>query len=145
MSMSPKILFFGRPYTVFSDNSKYAFLSYLSQGKNGNALYLTQKHKEHYQMNNAGLPVVLYNKASPLHRLLEEDDVIVSDCHDWKFEENFWTAARRNRFINLWHGVPVKNIGMRQPKYSPNLSFKSAMVWRTRLPTCMPLYQRQNI
>ena len=40
-------------------------------------------------MNNAGLPVVLYNKASPLHRLLEEDDVIVSDCHDWKFEENF--------------------------------------------------------
>lgn len=129
MSMSPKVLFFGRPYTVFSDNSKYAFLSYLRQGKNGNALYLTQNQKEHDLMNNAGLPVVLYNKASPLHRLLEEDDVIVSDCHDWKFEENFWTAARRNRFINLWHGAPIKNLGMRVPKYSPNQSFKSAMVW----------------
>ena len=56
--MSNMIAFIGRPYTLFSDNLKYAFLSYLEHGTEFDPCYLTANYDEYQLLEKAGLPVV---------------------------------------------------------------------------------------
>ena len=110
--MSELLVFIGRPYTRFSDNLKYAFLSYLEYGSEFQPVYVTGDSSEFQLLETAGLPVIHYETHGDLFDLTHRIGLVVSDSHDWRANRNTYNALYKAPFINLWHGLPLKRVGL---------------------------------
>ena len=110
--MSNMIAFIGRPYTLFSDNLKYAFLSYLEHGTEFDPCYLTANYDEYQLLEKAGLPVVHFEYEEDLASIRNNLAVVVSDSHDWRARPVLYENLADAPFVNLWHGLPLKKVGL---------------------------------
>ena len=110
--MSELLVFIGRPYTRFSDNLKYAFLSYLEYGSEFEPVYVTGDSSEFQLLETAGLPVIHYESDRDLLDLSHRIGLVVSDSHDWRANRHTYNALYKSPFINLWHGLPLKRVGL---------------------------------
>ena len=110
--MSELLVFIGRPYTRFSDNLKYAFLSYLEYGSEFQPVYVTGDSSEFQLLETAGLPVIHYEADQDLLDLTHRIGLVVSDSHDWRANRHTYNALYKAPFINLWHGLPLKRVGL---------------------------------
>lgn len=110
--MSKILLFIGRPYTFFSDNLKYAFLSYLEHGSEFEPIYLTPNIQEYDLLHSAGLPVIHFEHEEDVADLSPSLGAVVSDSHDWRGRPKLYESLAGVPFINLWHGLPLKKVGL---------------------------------
>jgi CDP-glycerol glycerophosphotransferase len=110
--MSKILLFIGRPYTVFSDNLKYAFLSYVEHGTEFEPIYLTPNIEEYDLLQGAGLPVIHFEHEDDVAELSPSLGAVVSDSHDWRGRPKLYESLAGIPFINLWHGLPLKKVGL---------------------------------
>ena len=110
--MSKILLFIGRPYTVFSDNLKYAFLSYVEHGTEFEPIYLTPNIQEYDLLRSADLPVIHFEHEEDVADLSPSLGAVVSDSHDWRARPKLYESLAAVPFINLWHGLPLKKVGL---------------------------------
>jgi CDP-glycerol glycerophosphotransferase (TagB/SpsB family) len=108
-------VFIGRDDGQFVDNTKHLFL-YLQQLKPSNTEYyfLTENRDTYGELMGYGLPVLFHPSLKSILKLLRVDIVVVDNVN-WiqKFKFNL---AYKSRKVQLFHGVPLKKIGLKNPQ-----------------------------
>ncbi|MCP4216484.1 MAG: hypothetical protein GY765_17670, partial [bacterium] len=126
------LLFIGRDDGQFIDNVKYLFL-YVNrlQPAGIDFHFLTENHATYRRLKEKGFPVVLHPTLRSVFLLLRTPTVIVDNINWIVTFKNM--LLHRSRKIQLFHAVPIKQIGA----FSPVLK-------KERRHTIMRLYQWVN-
>ena len=130
------VIFVGREY--FGDNIKYGFLSYAAEAKaKGVACYfLTDSEQQYNQIGAMGLPCLPWalTEWTPEHmRIMLSAKVAVLSNIFYPADERrhlYWSLLRGAKQIQLWHGIPLKEVGL-ECLYTPP---PSARARRKSLP-----------
>jgi len=116
---SRSVMFVSKGY--FGDNAKYAFIAFCEYARDKEIAvhYLTDDPKQRDMLIAAGLPALLADpagwSADDIRALFSTKVVVLND--------NFHATALKNhkafgmlhgaKTIQMWHGIPVKDIGLR--------------------------------
>jgi CDP-glycerol glycerophosphotransferase len=112
------VIFAGRDY--IGDNIKYAFLAFCerAQAKDIACYFLTEDERQYRQWTAAGfpcLPASLHEWTAGHMRIMLEAKAAVA-CGIFtpsnEIRHFHWALLRGAKFIQLWHGIPLKEIGM---------------------------------
>ncbi|MDX2028329.1 MAG: CDP-glycerol glycerophosphotransferase family protein [Alphaproteobacteria bacterium] len=106
----------------FGDNIKYAYLAFLEKAHAEDAAcyFLTDSERLHKQLSDAGLPCLPWFvpdwTAEHMRILLSAKTAVLCNLFYPVDERGFipWALLRGAKFIQLWHGIPLKAIGMEQ-------------------------------
>lgn len=106
----------------FGDNIKYAYLAFLDKAsvQNVACYFLTDSEKLHKQLSDAGLPCLPWFvpdwTAEHMKILLSAKVAVFCNLFYPVDERGFipWALLRGAKFIQIWHGIPLKAIGMEQ-------------------------------
>jgi len=129
---------------AFSDNVKYALLFYLRRYGLNSASYMTHDPATHTALSEHGLPSILWDgieNGDAVDAVLAAS-VIVCDTHllpHGGYGPEFQRFAQGTPSINLWHGIPIKDIGRRYRVYDrvieSNLLVDSYRPWHFLIPS----------
>ncbi len=103
------VLFIGKNDGLFYDNIKYLYL-YLHRLKRSDIRYyfLTKKKSVYTVLKEHNLPVLFYPSLRSTYALICSKVIVM--CCTWNKRISF-----RAKKIQLWHGVPLKRIGLLAP------------------------------
>ncbi|MDX2027831.1 MAG: CDP-glycerol glycerophosphotransferase family protein [Alphaproteobacteria bacterium] len=112
------VVFVGRSY--FGDNIKYAFLSFCATAreKNIDCYFLAYDEAQYDQLKAAGLPCLTPQVArwtqNDAKILMGTSVVVLCDNYHPHYGINPipYALLQGARFIQLWHGIPLKEIGL---------------------------------
>lgn len=112
------IIYVGRDY--FGDNVKYAFLDMVAHAKQNNVAcyYLTHDQRQYNMLTQAGLPclpVALTEWTTQhMHIMLSASVAVMGSIFHPSNEQKrlYWSLLRGAKTVQLWHGLPLKEIGM---------------------------------
>ena len=120
-SNSKLVLFLGRKNGSFTDNVKYAFLEAVQGAYNFTSLFGGQKARICQELTNAGLPAVyLEPKNTPALPL--KPALVVCDDYWWKNNAPLAKYLEGVPVLQLWHGIPLKKIGLAEAASSINMN-----------------------
>ena len=123
--MVVKVLIFNREDAFFVDNSKYCFLSLLDKGFDGEIYYLVNGKFSNFleKSNFKELRERFLIYGEDIDVAYPEADWIIVDS--WFLKESFkvyqLVKTSRTRLLQLWHGIPIKNVslvkGFQEPRW----------------------------
>jgi CDP-glycerol glycerophosphotransferase (TagB/SpsB family) len=105
------VLFIGKNGGLFFDNVKYLYLYLHGLKQKGIEYYFFTEDKSVYEkLKQHNLPVIFHPTPSSIWALIRSN-VIISCSTPWnkKFKYHLSIKAKQ---IQLWHGVPLKKIGL---------------------------------
>lgn len=127
---NPKIWVFGAWYGQrFSDNSRYLFEHVHSVPKDIKTIWITRDKKVKEHVTNSGGRAYLYNEPKGIFYCLIAKNIFVSSG---KRDVNYF-CLNGARWIQLWHGSPMKKIGL-DDKFSNASSFFQSQIVRLCFP-----------
>ncbi len=108
------VLFIGKNGGLFFDNVKYLYLYLHSLKQNEVDYYFFTENKSIYEtLKQHNLPVILHPTVRSILALVRANIVISCDTRWIKnYRHNITSRAKR---IQLWHGIPLKKIGLLKP------------------------------
>ncbi|MBU1002513.1 MAG: CDP-glycerol glycerophosphotransferase family protein [Proteobacteria bacterium] len=118
-------VFPGRSEGRFIDNGKYAFLHCHRHLPELDCHFLTTDPREARKLRERGLPALLFGQGNSLEVLLEAG-LVISDDFWWKNHPEIWAALHPARTIQIWHGIPLKAIGLPEINSSVNMTPEKA-------------------
>lgn len=112
------VIYVGRDY--FGDNVKYAFLDMVARAKDAGiaCYYLTHDQRQYELLTQAGLPclpVALTEwTTTHMHIMLSASVAVIGSIFYPSSEQKrfYWSLLRGAKTVQLWHGLPLKAIGM---------------------------------
>jgi len=109
------LLFIGKNEGGFFDNVKFLYLYLCRLGQNSVEYYFLTEKKHIYEiLKRHNLPAVLHPTPKSIYLLLRAR-VLVSSSTKWKKKYKYHLSHRAKK-VQLWHGIPLKKIGMLIPK-----------------------------
>lgn len=126
------VIFFGRDY--LGDNIKYAYLEFCKYAKENDidCIFMTYHDEQYQQLQAAGLPCLPRNtnKWTPqdVKTVMEAKALVLCNVFFPVAGKDYiqYAMTRGAKTIQMWHGVPMKEIGLEQlltpPQYSPRLA-----------------------
>jgi CDP-glycerol glycerophosphotransferase len=122
------VLFIGGGNGQFRDNIKYLYLHlYRSRDEKFEFYFLTEDRNVFRQLQNSGLPVVLYPRWSTILIMLKASIVIVDNL-EWI--RNLKYSLLVNTFkVQLWHGCSIKSLGLDNESYKKILKSIWWRIW----------------
>lgn len=118
-------IFPGRAGGRFIDNNKYAFLHCHRHVPQLDCHFLTADPAEAKQLRTIGLPVLLESEQQAIDVMVQAGLVVCDDFH-WKITQMRWALLHPARCLQLWHGIPLKAIGMPEINSSVNMTPEKA-------------------
>jgi CDP-glycerol glycerophosphotransferase len=108
------VLFIGKNGGLFFDNVKYLYLYLHSLEQNEADYYFLTENKSVYEtLKQHNLPVIFHPTWRSILLLIRAKIIISCDTRWIKnYRHNITSRAKR---IQLWHGVPLKKIGLLKP------------------------------
>ena len=104
------VLFMGKSKGLFFDNVKYIYLYLHRLQQNEIQYYFFTRNKSVYEtLKQHHLPVLLHPTLRSIYALVCANVIIM--CCTWHKRISF-----RAKKIQLWHGIPLKRIGLLVPK-----------------------------
>lgn len=105
------VLFIGKNEGLFFDNVKYIYLYLHGLKQNGIEYYFFTEKKTVYNMlKQHNLPVLLHPSLRSIHALICAN-VVISCSTPWRKKYKYHLSIRAKK-IQLWHGIPLKKIGV---------------------------------
>ncbi len=108
------VLFIGKNRGHFFDNVKYQYLYLHGLKQEGIEYYFfTEKKSVYDQLKQRNLPVILHPSFSSILALIRSN-VVISCSTRWVKKFKYHLSLRAKK-IQLWHGVPLKKMGLLVP------------------------------
>jgi CDP-glycerol glycerophosphotransferase len=108
------VLFIGKNNGLFFDNVKYLYLYLHGLKQNNVEYYFFTENKSVYDMlKQHNLPALLYPTPSSILALIRSS-VVISCSTPWRKKFKYHLSFRAKK-IQLWHGIPLKRIGVLVP------------------------------
>ena len=113
------VLFIGKNRGLFFDNVKYLYLYLHSLKRNGIEYYFFTEKKAVYDiLKQHNLPVLLHPSLRSIYALICAN-VVISCSTPWRKKYKHHLSIRAKK-IQLWHGIPLKKIGLLVPAVAKN-------------------------
>ncbi len=113
------VVFVSKGY--FGDNVKYAYLAFCdyARGKNINVQFVTDDKRQRDMLKGAGLPCLPCSPAEwsieDVRTLFSAKVAVLGDNFHWQSMQtpHAWGMLQGAKAVQMWHGIPIKEIGMR--------------------------------
>ncbi len=127
---SRRVVFMGRQNSQFNDNCKYAFLQCARRQPELSCTYLSHSREVAKMLGAADLPVLALNDAKAVDAMLAAGTVVCDDFQ-WRNDPAMAALLHPARIIQLWHGIPLKAIGMPEVESPVNMTPEKATYLQT--------------
>ncbi len=115
------VVFMGRVGGRFMDNAKYLYRHCLYTAQPFSSVFLTHHFAEYRVLRKADLPCLLFPSNEAVAQL-SRAKVLVCDDFWWRMEMPVRSLLAKARTLQIWHGIPLKLIGLPEADSQVNMN-----------------------
>ncbi|ABB37240.1 CDP-glycerol:poly(glycerophosphate) glycerophosphotransferase [Oleidesulfovibrio alaskensis G20] len=122
-------VFIGRIGGRFMDNTKYLFRHCVQTEQPFSSVFLTHHADDYDMLRDAGLPCLMFPSEEAI-AMLPRAKAVVCDDFWWRMETPARFLLSGAQILQLWHGIPLKLIGMPEAESAVSMDAEKRQMLR---------------